>query len=168
MRSSAILLAALVGVASAGMPKWPLTWLGTASDVYGGGEGPTGRPHLGPGPVSEKYRTGGSFSTGHLQDHHTKKEHHRSGGIFPSGGPKYHHSEKYHHKPTGSGVGPTGTGHGGSPPTTHVPHTTTITTTSDVTSKSLVRQILCTSTNIHDRYNDFDNLRHYHLDIYNH
>ena len=138
MRSSAILVAALVGVASAGMPNWPLTWSATASGVYEGVGGPTGRPHLGPGPVSEIPHTGGSFPTAYSKDHHREKEHHNSSGIFPS---KKHHSEKYHHKPTGSGIGPTGTGigptgtgHGGSP-TTPGPHTTTITKTSDVTSK---------------------------------
>lgn len=146
MRSSAILVAALVGVASAGIPSWTLKWPGTASDVYGGGGGPTGKPHLGPGPVSEIPHTGGSFPTSYPKDHHTKKEHHNSVGMFPSGGLKEHHSEKIHHtggifptgkhhKPTGSGVGPTGTGHAGIPPPTPGPHTTTITTTSDVTSE---------------------------------
>ncbi|CAF9940587.1 MAG: hypothetical protein ALECFALPRED_008763 [Alectoria fallacina] len=149
MRSSAILVVALVGVASAGMPKWPRNWPGTANDVYGGSKGPTGKPHLGPGPVSEIPHTGGSFPTGHPKDHHTKKEHHNSGGMFPSGGPKEHHSEKHHHtggsfptgkhhQPTGSGVGPTGTGHGASPLPTPGPHTTTITKTSDVASKSSI------------------------------
>ena len=131
MRSSAILLAALVGAASAAMPKWaPMSW-GSASVVSGGGVGATGKPHLGPGPVQEH----------HEKDHYPKKEHHSSGGIFPTGSPKKHHPAKYHHRPTGSGMGPTatgagtGTGHGGIPPSTTGPLTTTITTTADVTSK---------------------------------
>ena len=195
MRSSAILVAALVGVASAGMPKWPLQWSKTASGGYGGGVGSTGKPHLGPGPVSEMPHTGGSFPTTYPKDHHPKKEHHNSGGMFPSGGsspttyPKDHHPkkehhssggmfpsggptqhrpEKHHHKPTGSGVGPTGTGHGGSPPLTSGPLTTTITKTSDVTSKTFIGQVLLTRTNIHNRHNDFHTLRHYHPDFYNH
>ena len=54
MRSSAIFLAALVGVASADVPKWPQKWSGTGTGVYGGGVGPTGTGKLpfGPGPVS--------------------------------------------------------------------------------------------------------------------
>ena len=165
MRSSAILVAALVGFASAGMPGWIVKSSETAS---GGGLGPSGKPHLGPGPVSERPRPDISLkktdhhNSGYPEDHHTKSEHHRSGGSFPtdyrkehhperhhnsggifpsggispSGGPKHHRSEQrhYHHIPTGSGVGPTGTGHGGSPPTTTGPLTTTITATSDVTS----------------------------------
>ena len=127
MRSSAVFLAALVGVASAGMPKWPREWSGTGTGVSGGGVGPTGtgRLPLGPGPVI--------FPTGYP-----------SGGIYPSGG------SKYTHNPTGSGVGPTGTGvgptgtghggptgtgHGGSPPPPTSAHTTTITKTSDVASE---------------------------------
>lgn len=172
MHSSAILLAALVGVASAGMPGWSVTPSGTASDVSGGGLGPTGKPHLGPGPVSVRPhpeasfstalskdhhehhdsgysedhhkkshypKSGGSFPTGYPKDHHPER-HHSSAGIFPSGGPKKHHSEKHHHIPTGSGIGPTGTGHGGGGPHSTIgPHTTTITTTSDVTSKYMDR-----------------------------
>ena len=187
MRSSAFLVAALVGVASAGMPGWPGQSSEFASDVYGGGPGPTNKPHLGPGPVSERPRPEVSFSTGLSKDHHTEKEYHgsggifptglpkehhpekyhmsggmyptglakehhpekyhNSGGIFPSGGPEKHHSEKYHYIPTGSGVGPTGTGHGGRPHPTPGPHTTMITTTSDVTSKNLLDRILMTLTN---------------------
>ena len=156
MRSSAILLAALVGAASAAMPKWaPMSW-GSASVVSGGGVGATGKPHLGPGPVQEHHEkdhypkkehhsSGGIFPTGpvkdHGKDHYPNKEHHSSGGIFPTGSPKKHHPAKYHHRPTGSGMGPTatgagtGTGHGGIPPSTTGPLTTTITTTADVTSK---------------------------------
>lgn len=140
MRSSAILVAALVGVASAGMPNSPLTWLGTASDVSGGGVGPTGKPPLDHGPALEKPHTGGMFPTGHRKAY-PMKEHTKSGGMFPSGGPKEHHPEKHHRtgsgkyrKPTGSGIGPTGTGNGASPASTSGPLTTTITTTSDVTS----------------------------------
>lgn len=114
MRSSAILLAALLGVASAAVPKWPRKLAETGTAVYSTGVGPTGtgKPHLGPGPVS--------FPTGSPIDHNT-------GGIFPSGG--------YNHKSTGSGVGPTGTGHEGSPRPTLGPSTTTITKTGDVTSE---------------------------------
>ena len=115
MRSSAILLTALVGVASASIPKWPQGWSGTGSNVYGGGAGPTGtgKLPLGPGPVS--------FPTG---------------GISPSGGPKYTHKPTGSGVgPTGTGVGPTGTGLGGSPAPTPGPYTTTITKTSDVASK---------------------------------
>lgn len=145
MRSSAILVAAVVGVASAGMPKLPLTWSATASDVYGGDGGPTGRLHFGPGPVSQ-----GSFPTSHPKDYHMGKENHNSGGIFSSGGPNKHHPDKYRDKPTGSGIGPTGTGNkhhpdkhhhkptgtgNGGPPPTPGPPTTTITITSDVTGK---------------------------------
>ncbi len=107
MRSSTTFLAALVGVASAGMPEWSLQMTGTASNVYGGGVGSTGKPHLGPGPVV--------FPSGR-----------NSGGMYPSG---------VTGKPTGSGVGPTGTGYGGIPPPTPGPTTTTVTHTSDVTSK---------------------------------
>ena len=147
MRSSAILVAALVGVASASIPKWPLE--GSKKDSYVSGDvAPTSRLHLGPGPVSEKPYTGVSFPTAYSKD-----DHHPSGGIFPSGGPQKHHSKQYHHKPTGSGAGPTGlpgtyhhkpsgsgagptgTGHGGSPAPTQSPHITTITKISDVTSK---------------------------------
>lgn len=154
MRSSAIVVAALMGVASAGMPNWSGQLSGTLSDVHGGGVGPTGRPHLGHGPVSEMPHT---YPTGHAKDHpkehHPKNEHHKSGGMYPSGGhhpdkyhhkptgmfptggPEKHHPKKHHHKPSGSGVGPTSTGYGGSPSPTQGPLTTTITTTSDVTSK---------------------------------
>ena len=123
MRSSAIFLAALVGAASAGMPKWPREWSGTGTGVYGGGVGPTGtgKLPLGPGPVS--------FPTG-------SPTYHTSGGISSSGGPKYPHKPTGSGLgPTGTGVGPTGTGHGGSPPPTPSPHTTTITKTSDVASE---------------------------------
>ena len=183
MRSSAILLAALVGVASAGIPGWLVKSSKTASDVSGGDLGPTGKPHLGPGPVrphpeasfstalskdhhdhhnsgysedhhtkSQYPRSGGSFPTGypkdHQKDHHSERHHTSagilpstgivpSGAIFPSGGPKKHHSEKYHHVPTVRAVGPTAPGHGEAPHTPLGPHTTTITTTSDVTSKFL-------------------------------
>lgn len=108
MRSSAVFLAALVGVASAGMPKWPQKWSGTGTGVYGGGVGPTGtgKPPLGSGPVS-----------------------------FPTGSSIYHNPTGSGVGPTGTGVGPTGTGHGGSPPPTGSPHTTTITKTSDVASE---------------------------------
>lgn len=179
MRSSAIFFAALVGVASAGMPGWSVK----SSETASGDINPTGKPHLGPGPVSERPRpeasfsaalskdhhdhhlsgysedhhgksqyptSGGSLPTGYPKDHHSERHHTSagifpstgivpSGGTFPSGGPKKHHSEKYHHVPTGSGVGPTGTGHGRGPHSTLGPHTTTITTTSDVTSKYLDR-----------------------------
>ena len=210
MRSSAILVAALVGVASAGMPGWPVMSSETASDVSGGGLGPTHRPHLGPGPVSERPRPDISFSKELSKDHHPKSEHHKSGGSFPTGGPKNHHPDKehypgrhhtsggmfpsggiipsggpknhhpdkdhhperhhpsggifpsggptvhrperhHHHIPTGSGVGPTGTGHGGSPGPTLGPHTTTITTTSDVTSTCWINRILMTRTDIYNQ-----------------
>ena len=147
MRSSGILLAALVGVASAGIPKWPFQWSNTASGVSGGGEGPTAKPHL---PVV--------FPSGYPIDHNSKKD------MLPSEGPprdnfqKYHPmptAEKYHQRPTGEKYHPmptgdkyhqrptgekyhpmpTGTGHGGSPPLTSGPRTTTVTKTSDVTSK---------------------------------
>lgn len=147
MRSSAVLLVALVGVASAGIPNWPFKRSESGSNVYGGGVVPTGKPPLGPGPVS--------FPTGSPIDH-------TSGGIFPTGGPKSHHSERYTHtptgsgiKPTGSGLGPTGTGHGGSPVSTPGPHTTTITKTSDVTGEWLIVHFLLTWTNIDNRHNDF-------------
>ena len=140
MRSSAVLLAALVGVASAGIPNWPFKRSETGSNIYGGGVGPTGKLPLGPGPVS--------FPTGSPIDH-------TSGGIFPTGGPKSHHSEIYTHKPTGSGLGPTGTGHGGSPLSTPGPHKTTITKTSDVTREWLIVHFLLTWTNIDNRHNDF-------------
>ena len=123
MRSSAIFLAALAGVASAGIPNWPQKWSGTGTGVYGGGVGPTGtgKSPLGTGPVS--------FPTG-------SPSYHPSGGISPSGGSKYTHNPTGSGVgPTGTGVGPTGTGHGGSPPPTGSPHTTTITKTSDVASE---------------------------------
>ena len=142
MRSSAILVAALVGVASAGIPKWPLQWSNkrsyVSSDVAS-----TSRLYFGPGPVSVTSHTGVSFPTA-------------SGGIYPSGGSQKHHSEQYHHRPSGSGAGPTSrpgkhhhrpsgsgagptaTGYRGSPAPTQSPHTTTITKTSDVTSEWLI------------------------------
>lgn len=178
MHSSAIFLAALVGVASAGMPGWSAK---SSQTVSAGDLGTTTKPHLGPGPASERPRPEASFSTGlskdhhehhssgNWEDHHTNSQYPRSGGSFPtaypqknhserhhtsagifpstgialsgsispSGGTKKHHSQKYHHVPTGSGIGPTGTGHGIGPHSTMGPHTTTITTTSDVTSKCL-------------------------------
>lgn len=145
MRSSAILLAALLGVASAAVPQWPRKLAETGTAVYSAGVGPTGtgKPHLGPGPVS--------FSTG-------SPIHHTTGGILPSGG--------YTHKPTGSGWGPTGTGHGGSPPPTPGPHTTTITKTGDVTSEWLITQILLTRSNTPHRHNDLHTLRHHNSDVY--
>lgn len=144
MRSSAIFLAALVGVASAGMPAWPAKPSGT------GGAGPTGKSHLGPGPVH--YPKEGPTGKPHLAPGPV---------VFPSGSPEKYHDhvpsgspEKYHpgehpHKPSGSGSpekyhkpGPTGTGtgHGGIPPPTTLP-TTTITHTSDVSSKYLISHI---------------------------
>ena len=122
MRSSTILLAALVGLASAGMPKWPRKWSGTGTALYSAGVGPTGTGS----PID--HTSGGIFPSGGYTQKPT------GSGVKPTGsGVKPTGSGV---KPTtGSGVGPTGTGHGGSPPPTQGPHTTTITKTSDVPSE---------------------------------
>ena len=157
MRSSAIFLAVLVGVASASMPEW---FPKRSTAASGEGLASTGRPHLGPGPVV--FPSG--YPSGGPKYHHPEKHHPK---LTASGvGSTSHHPGKYHHQNTGSGLGPTNTG--GSPNPTSGPPTTTVTHTSDVTSKLSMVEVPRTRTNTHTRHNDFHTLRHYNPYFHNH
>ena len=106
MRSTPIFVAALVGVASAGMPKWALQSSKTG------------------GPGFEKPHSGDMFPSSGPENRYHQKYHNNPPFIFPSGGTGNPYHQKHHNNPLAISGGP-GKPHyqkdhhrGPSPPTT--------------------------------------------------